>query len=42
MYDTEEDGSKKFDVSRYLNYKMTDDKSVEEQSHEILKIAHEV
>jgi hypothetical protein len=35
MYDNEEAGSKKFVVSRYLNYRMTDDKSVEEKSHEI-------
>ena len=41
-YDTEEAGSKKFVVSRYLNYKMTDDKSVEEQSQELQKIAHEI
>jgi len=28
--------------NRYLNYKMTDDKSVEAQSHEIQKITHEI
>jgi len=41
-YNTEEVDSKKFDVSRYLNYKMTDDKSVEEQSQELHNIAHEI
>jgi len=41
-YDTEEAGSKTFVVSRYLNYMMTDDKYVVEQSHEIQKIAHEI
>lgn len=41
-YDTEEAGAKKYAVSRYLNYKMTDEKSVETQSHEIQKIAHEI
>jgi len=41
-YNTEEAGSKKFDVSRYLNYKMNDDKSIEEQSQELQNIAHEI
>jgi len=41
-YNTEEAGSKIFTVSRYLNYKMNDDKSVEEQSHELQNIAHEI
>ncbi|KAE9620733.1 putative RNA-directed DNA polymerase [Lupinus albus] len=41
-YDTEEAGTKKYAVSRYLKYQMTDDKSVESQSHEIQKIAHEI
>ena len=41
-YDTEEAGAKKFAVSRYLKYQMTDDKSVEAQSHELQKIAHEI
>lgn len=41
-YNTEEASSKKFAVSRYLNYKMTDDKSVEEQYQELQKIAHEI
>ncbi|XP_058761166.1 uncharacterized protein LOC131634515 [Vicia villosa] len=41
-YDTEEAGAKKYAVSRYLNYKMVDEKFVEAQSHEIQKIAHEI
>ncbi|KAA0045055.1 uncharacterized protein E5676_scaffold78209G00640 [Cucumis melo var. makuwa] len=41
-YDTEEAGSKKYAVSQYLRYQMTDDKSVEAQSHGIQKIAHEI
>ena len=41
-YNTEEAGSKFFVVSRYLNYKMKDDKSVEEQSQELQNIAHEI
>ncbi|XP_073222455.1 uncharacterized protein [Cicer arietinum] len=41
-YDTEEAGAKKYAVSRYLKYQMTDDRSVEAQSHEIQKIAHEI
>ncbi|KAA0051175.1 putative serine/threonine-protein kinase MARK-A [Cucumis melo var. makuwa] len=34
-YDTEEVRSKKYAVSLYLRYQMTNDKSVEAQSHEI-------
>ncbi|XP_058775316.1 uncharacterized protein LOC131649576 [Vicia villosa] len=41
-YDTEEAGAKKNVVSRYLNYKMMDEKSVEAQSHKLQKIAHEI
>ncbi|KAM1806972.1 hypothetical protein ACFX11_030043 [Malus domestica] len=41
-YDTEEPGAKKFAVSRYLKFQMTDDKSVEAQSHELQKIALEI
>lgn len=41
-YDTEEAGTKKYAVSRYLKFQMTDDKSVETQSHELQKIAHEI
>jgi len=41
-YDTEEVGAKKYVVSRYLKYQMTDDRSVEAQSHELQKIAHEI
>ncbi|XP_062102868.1 uncharacterized protein LOC133813848 [Humulus lupulus] len=41
-YDTEEAGTKKYFVSRYLKYQMVDDESVEAQSHEIQKIAYEI
>ncbi|CAJ2644652.1 unnamed protein product [Trifolium pratense] len=41
-YDTEEAGAKKYVVSRYLKYQMVDERSVEAQSHEIQKIAHEI
>ncbi|XP_058727108.1 uncharacterized protein LOC131598537 [Vicia villosa] len=41
-YGTEEAGAKKYVESRYLNYKMVDEKPVEAQSHEIQKIAHEI
>ena len=41
-YDTEEAGTKKYAVSRYLKYQMLDDKPVEAQSHELQKIAHEI
>ncbi|RZB91539.1 Retrovirus-related Pol polyprotein from transposon TNT 1-94 [Glycine soja] len=41
-YDTQEVGTKKYVVSRYLKYQMTDDKLVESQSHEIQKIAHDI
>nr|XP_012574804.1 uncharacterized protein LOC105852727 [Cicer arietinum] len=41
-YDTEEAGVKKYVVSCFLKYQMIDDKSVEAQSHEIQKIAHEI
>ncbi|XP_050915288.1 uncharacterized protein LOC127130294 [Lathyrus oleraceus] len=41
-YDTEEAGAKKYAVSRYLNYKMVDERYVKVQSHEIQKIAHEI
>ena len=37
-YNTEEAGAKKYVVSRYLNYKMVDERSVEAQSHDIQKI----
>ncbi|GAU38712.1 hypothetical protein TSUD_396400 [Trifolium subterraneum] len=41
-YDTEEAGVKKYAVSRYLKYQMVDERSVEAQSHELQKIAHEI
>ncbi|CAN0904646.1 hypothetical protein LINGRAHAP2_LOCUS23211 [Linum grandiflorum] len=41
-YDTKEAGAKKYAVRRYLRYLMTHDKSVEVQSHELQKIAHEI
>ncbi|XP_050238031.1 uncharacterized protein LOC126687514 [Mercurialis annua] len=41
-YDTEETVIKKYVVSHYLKYQMTDDKSVEAQSYELQKIAHEI
>ncbi|KAB2606518.1 hypothetical protein D8674_006235 [Pyrus ussuriensis x Pyrus communis] len=41
-YGTAKDLWEKFAVSRYLKYQMVDDKSVEAQSHELQKIAHEI
>ncbi|XP_038882321.1 uncharacterized protein LOC120073565 [Benincasa hispida] len=41
-YDTEAAGSKKYAVSHYLKFQMTDDKYVEAQSHELQKIAHKI
>lgn len=41
-YDIEEAGAKKYVDSRYLNYNMVDERSVEAQSHEIQNIAHEI
>ncbi|KAL5784824.1 hypothetical protein ACOSQ2_007216 [Xanthoceras sorbifolium] len=41
-YDTKEARAKKYAISRYMKYQMTDDKSVEAQSHELQKIAHEI
>ncbi|CAL8093898.1 unnamed protein product [Prunus armeniaca] len=41
-YDTEEAGAKKFAISRYLKFQMVDEKSIEAQSHELQKIAHEI
>lgn len=41
-YDTEEAGSKKYAVSRYLRYQMVDDRPIISQVHELQKIAHEI
>ncbi|KAK2429298.1 putative mitochondrial protein [Trifolium repens] len=41
-YDTEKAGAKKYAVSRYLKFQMNDEKSIEAQSHEIQRIAHEI
>ncbi|GKB66829.1 putative reverse transcriptase domain-containing protein [Tanacetum coccineum] len=41
-YDTKEAGTKMYFVSRYLKFQMTDDKSVEVQSYELQKVAHEI
>lgn len=41
-YETKEAGAKKYVVSRYLKYQMTDDNSVEAQSHEIQKSENEI
>ena len=39
---TKEAGAKKYAVSRYLKFQMTDDKPIVTQSHELQKIAHEI
>ena len=41
-YDTEEAGSKKYVVSRYMKFQMIEEKSVVSQSHELQKITHEI
>ena len=41
-YDIKEARSKKYVVSRYLRYQMTNDRYVESQSQELQKIAHEI
>ena len=41
-YDTEEAGIKKYVVSCYKKFQMTDDRSVVAQSHDLQKIAHEI
>ncbi|GAA0138983.1 hypothetical protein LIER_35011 [Lithospermum erythrorhizon] len=41
-YDTEETGSKKYAVSRYMKYQMVDETSIVAQTHELQKIAHEI
>lgn len=41
-YDTEEVGTKKYAVSRYLKFSMIDEKSVVSQAHDLQKIAHEI
>ncbi|XP_058222986.1 uncharacterized protein LOC131332709 [Rhododendron vialii] len=41
-YDTEEAGTKKYVVHRYLKFSMIDEKSVVSQAHDLQKIAHEI
>ncbi|KAL5767482.1 hypothetical protein ACOSQ2_014265 [Xanthoceras sorbifolium] len=41
-YNTEEAGAKKYVISRYIKYQMTDEKSVKAQSPELQKIVHEI
>ena len=41
-YDTEEAGSKKYVVGRYMKFQMVEEKSVVSQSHELQKITHEI
>lgn len=41
-YDTKEVSAKKYVASRYLNYKMVDERSVEAQSYKIKKKSHEI
>lgn len=40
--DTEEAGTKKYVVSRYLKYQMVDELFMEAQCHKLQKIAHEI
>lgn len=40
--DRDEANAMKYAMSRYLKFQMTDDKSLEEQSHELQLIAHEI
>lgn len=41
-YDIKEAGSEKYVVSWYLKFQMANDQSIELQSHELQKIAHEI
>ncbi|KAM7507327.1 hypothetical protein LguiA_017780 [Lonicera macranthoides] len=41
-FDAEEAGAKKYAVSRYLKYQMTDTKPIVAQTHELQKIAFEI
>ncbi|KAL0410653.1 UNVERIFIED_CONTAM: hypothetical protein Slati_3655000 [Sesamum latifolium] len=39
-YNTEQQGLEKYSVSKFVRYQMVDDRSVAEQTHEIINIEH--
>ncbi|KAK4382123.1 hypothetical protein Sango_2904900 [Sesamum angolense] len=39
-YNTEEQGLEKYSVSKFMRYQMVEDRSVAEQTHEIIKLEH--